>query len=270
MPEFKDIGKASKDLFKKPFNSGKLDIDIKTGGFSLSTSTTDKFTSKLERKDTDALQGFVPGFTVPYKTILDGNNVKMEMSKSFAMDKNSFNVDYNTSYNIAKGSTCHTIKMKYVGADCGLIAGTETCGNNPSNTSFHATYPFKNATFGVSGNLQNPAALNYAIAKDGVSLETDLQKFALNIYNKVDNTTAIACQANWTAGSAGSSFGFAAKRRLATGADVHVKTNMAGNVDVAHVSNISDGVKLTMSTNFNSQKFTESAPTFGMGLEFNL
>jgi len=139
----------------------------------------------LERKDTDALQGFVPGFTVPYKTILDGNNVKMEMSKSFAMDKNSFNVDYNTSYNIAKGSTCHTIKMKYVGVDCGLIAGTETCGNNPSNTSFHATYPFKNATFGVSGNLQNPAALNYAIAKDGVSLETDLQKFALNIYNKV-------------------------------------------------------------------------------------
>lgn len=83
------------------------------------------------------------------------------------------------------GSTCHTIKMKYVGVDCGLIAGTETCGNNPSNTSFHATYPFKNATFGVSGNLQNPAALNYAIAKDGVSLETDLQKFALNIYNKV-------------------------------------------------------------------------------------
>ena len=75
--------------------------------------------------------------------------------------------------------------MKYVGADCGLIAGTETCGNNPSNTSFHATYPFKNATFGVSGNLQNPAALNYAVAKDGVSLETDLQKFALNIYNKV-------------------------------------------------------------------------------------
>ena len=53
---------------------------------------------------------------------------------------------------------------------------------------------------------------------------------------KVDNTTAIACQANWTAGSAGSSFGFAAKRRLNTGADVHVKTNMAGNVDVAHVS----------------------------------
>merc|ERR1712136_42663 len=246
MPEFKDIGKASKDLFKKPFNSGKLDIDIKTGGFSLSNSVTDKFASKLERKDTDALQGFVPGFTVPYKTILDGNNVKMEMSKSFALDKNSFNVD------------------------CGLIAGTETCGNNPSNTSFHATYPFKNATFGVSGNLQNPAALNYAIAKDGVSLETDLQKFALNIYNKVDNKTAIACQANWTAGSAGSSFGFAAKRRLTTGADVHVKTNMAGAVDLAHVSNISQGVKLTMSSSFNAQKFTESAPTFGMGLEFNL
>jgi hypothetical protein len=269
MPEFKDIGKASKDLFKKPFNSGKLDIDIKTGVFSLSNSVTDKFTSKLERKDTDAFQGFVPGFTVPYKTILDGNSVKMEMSKSFPLDKNAVNVDYNTNYNIANGSTGHTIKMKYVG-DCGLIAGTETCGNDPAKTSFHATYPFKACTFGVAGSITNPAALNYAITKDGISLETDLQKFALNIYNKVDNTTAIACQANWTAGSAGSSFGFAAKRRLTTGADVHIKTNMTGNVDVAHVSNISEGVKLTMSTNFNSQKFTESAPTFGMGLEFTL
>ena len=78
----------------------------------MSTSTTDKFTTKLERKDTDALQGFVPGFTVPYKTILDGNNVKMEMSKSFAMDKNSFNVDYNTSYNIAKGKLIANIILR--------------------------------------------------------------------------------------------------------------------------------------------------------------
>lgn len=77
----------------------------------MSNSVTDKFTSKLERKDTDALQGFVPGFTVPYKTILDGNNVKMEMSKSFAMDKNSFNVDYNTSYNIAKGTKIASFRV---------------------------------------------------------------------------------------------------------------------------------------------------------------
>jgi len=269
MTEFKDIGKPSKDLFKKPFNAGKLDIDIKTGGFSLSNSVTDKFSSKLERKDTDALQGFVPGFAVPYKTILDGKSVKMEMSKSFPLDKNSVNVDYNTNYSIAAGTTSHTLKMKYVG-DCGLIAGTETSCSDPSSTSFHAAYPFQGATFGLSGNVNNPTALNYAIAKDGVSLETDLAKFALNIYNKVDNSTAIACQANWTAGSTGSSFGFAAKRKLTTGADVHIKTNLTGTVDLAHVSNISDGVKLTMSTNFNSQKFTESAPSFGMGLEFNL
>lgn len=269
MPEFKDIGKASKDLFKKPFNAGKVDVDVKSGCFTVNTSVADSFSAKLERKDCDALLGFVPGFNLPYKQILDGKSVKMEISKAFDMNKDTINVDYNTHYDIASGSTGHVIKAKYSG-DCGLIAGTETSLAAPADTKFHATYPVRGISVGIAGSLANPTALSYAFQSGGWALETDTVKYALHLHNQADANTAIACQATWAAGSTDSSFGFATKRKLASGADLHIKTNLAGSVDVAHVSNCCDGVKLTLSSNFNAVNFSKAAPTFGMGLEFNL
>ena len=198
------------------------------------------------------------------------------------------------------------MKTKYSG-ECALIAGTETSLSAPASTKFHATYPFKGITVGVAGSFDNPTALNYAFQGAGFALETDTVKYALHLHSQVrqyiffsitfsaiitqfsfqaDANTAIACQANWSAGSADAGFGFAAKRKLASGADFHVKTNLAGAVDLAHVSvsyqtmapyfdpknfqNISNGVKMTLSTNFSSINFSKAAPTFGMGLEFNL
>jgi len=269
MPEFKDIGKASKDLFKKPFNAGKVDIDVKAGCMDIKTSVSDSFSAKLERKDSDALFGMVAGLSLPYKTIMDGKSIKMEISKVMDMNKDTLNFDFNDSYNIAAGSHACVLKTKYSG-ECALIAGTETSLSAPASTKFHATYPFKGITVGVAGSFDNPTALNYAFQGAGFALETDTVKYALHLHSQADANTAIACQANWSAGSADAGFGFAAKRKLASGADFHVKTNLAGAVDLAHVSNISNGVKMTLSTNFNSINFSKAAPTFGMGLEFNL
>ena len=56
------------------------------------------------------------------------------------------------------------------------------------------------------------------------------------IYIQVDSNIALACKANWTCGAADSSFGFAAKRTLESGADIHVKTDLTGTLDIAHVS----------------------------------
>ena len=70
-------------------------------------------------------------------------------------------------------------------SDCGLIAGLEATPAGPSSFKYHATYPFKNLTFGVAGNLANPTAINYAVQSGGVSLETDLTNFNLNVFNKV-------------------------------------------------------------------------------------
>merc|ERR1719383_868116 len=117
-------------------------------------------------------------------------------------------------------------------------------------------------TFGVSGGLANPAALNYAVQSDGVSIETDLSNFSLNSFQKVDGATAVALQAGWKLGSADASFAF--------GADAHFKTAGNGACEIAHVSTISPGVKLTMSTGFNALNLSSEAPKWGMGLEFSL
>merc|ERR1712235_188556 len=126
----------------------------------------------------------------------------------------------------------------------------------------------KNLTFGVAGGLANPTALNYAVQSEGVSLETDLTNFNLNVFNKVDGNTSVAVQAGWKMGASDATFGFAAKRSLACGADTHFKTTGNGACEVAHVSTISPGVKLTMSTGFNALKIDSEAPKWGMGLEF--
>ena len=86
---------------------------------------------------------------------------------------------------IISGATAYVFKAK-LASDCGLIAGLEATPAGPSSIKYHATYPFKNMTFGVAGGLANPTALNYAIQSEGVSLETDLTNFSLNVFNKVN------------------------------------------------------------------------------------
>jgi len=270
MPEFKDVGKASKDLFKKPFNVNKFDVDLKSGSYVIKNSLKgNALSSSLEMKQADVLCGLVPDVSQPYKTTIAAGNMKCEMSRAFAVGAaNSLNVDFNTDTALESGTTGYVFKAK-LNSDCGLIAGMEATPAGASSIKYHATYPFKNMTFGVAGNLANPTALNYAVQSEGVSLETDLTNFNLNVFNKVDGATAVAVQAGWKLGSADTSFGFAAKRSLASGADAHFKSDANGACQVAHVSTISSGVKLTMSAGFNAQKLSSEAPAWGMGLEFN-
>jgi len=270
MTEFKDVGKASKDLFKKPFNVNKFDVDVKLDSYVIKNSIKgDAVATSFEMKRADVLCGLIPDLQQPYKTTLAGGNMKCEMNRAFASGANNLSCDFNTDTAVETGATSYLLKAK-LNSDCGLITGFEATPAGAASIKYHATYPFKNMTFGVAGNLANPTALNYAVQSEGVSLETDLSAFNLNIYNKVDGATAVACQAGWKMGAADASFGFAAKRTLASGADAHFKTTGGGACELAHVSTISAGVKLTMSTGFNALKLDSEVPKFGMGLEFSL
>merc|ERR1711887_69954 len=103
-------------------------------------------------KRADVLCGLIPDLQQPYKTTLAGGNMKCEMSRAFASGANNLSCDFNTDTAVETGAT---------------------------SNKYHATYPFKNMTFGVAGNLANPTALNYAVQSEGVSLETDLTNFSL-------------------------------------------------------------------------------------------
>jgi len=271
MPEFKDIGKASKDLFAKPFNAGKFNIDLTCGAFTLKNSQAKgAFSSTLERKDSDVFAGMLKGTTQPCKTIMNGKSIKTEISRVLSDGSSKVTADVNSDTCIESGATAYTLKAK-VASDCGLICGVETTVANLADLKYHATYPFNNIVFGVAGKTSKLAEPSFAIqTAGGVSLLTDMKKYTLYMHNAVGKDLAVACSAEWAVGSADAAFGLAAKRTMANGANVHLKTDLTGKVDIAHVSSISEGVKLTMSTSFNAQALGAEAPTWGAGLEFAL
>merc|ERR1712168_4642 len=84
MVKFDDVSKACDDLFKKPFNSGKVNVDIKSGAFTLKNSCKGgAMSSNLEMKMDDALFGMAPNFALPCTKKFDGKKLTFEFAKSF-------------------------------------------------------------------------------------------------------------------------------------------------------------------------------------------
>jgi len=268
--QFSDVAKAPKDLFKKPFNAGKIDVDIKSGSFTLKNSVKGAaLASNLEFKGADAFMGLGKGMCLPYTKKWDGKVIKFEVAKQFLSGDNKLDVDLHTTITPASGAHSNLLKTKFTAAQ--IVAGVDVPVNDPSAATFHATTDaVQGITMGVSGSVSNIAALNYVISPcSKYVLETNLKNYTLHMHNKVDATTALACQTSWTSGSADSNFALAMKQKLASGADLSIKADVSGSVDVAHVSNLSDGVKMTLGTNFNALNFGSAAPTFGAGFEFS-
>jgi len=266
--QFSDVAKAPKDLFKKPFNAGQTNVDIKSGAFTLKNSVKgEAFSSNLEFKGADAFLGLGKGLTLPYTKKYDGKTLKFEMTKQFLSGDNKLDVDVNTAIEPASASYNNVIKTKLTAPN--VIAGAEIPVSDMQKATFHAATDFKGMTVGLSGSVANPAALNYVFAPNkNTILETDLKNYTLHLYNKVDASTAIAARTSWETGSANSDFAVAVKKTLASGADFSVKAGVSGTVDLAHVSNLSDGVKMTLGAQFNAVKLS-AAPKFGTGLEFS-
>jgi len=267
--QFSDVAKAPKDLFKKPFNAGKIDVDIKSGAFTLKNSVKGSaLSSNLEFKGADAFMGMGKGMCLPYTKKYDGKVIKFEMSKQFNSGDNKLDVDVHTTVTPQSGAYSNLLKTKLTAAN--LVAGVDVPVNDPSSATFHAVTALQGITVGVSGGISNISALNYVIAPcPSGTLETNLKNYTLHLHNKVDSSTSIALKTEWTCGSADSSFAFACKRALASGADLSIKADVSGTVDVAHVSNLSDGIKMTLGTSFNALNFGSAAPAFGAGFEFS-
>lgn len=267
--QFADVAKAPKDLFKKPFNAGKTDIDIKSGAFILKNSVKGgAMSSNLEFKGADAFMGMGKGIVLPFVKKYDGKTIKFEVSKQFESAGSKLDVELNTSIVPSSGAYSNLLKTKYTNG--AVVAGVDVPVNDPTTATFHCATDFKGVTLGCQGSVADPAALNYIVTPcNGAILETDLKNYTLHLYNKVDSTTALACKSSWTSGSADSDFALACKRALASGADLSVKASVAGVVDVAHVSNLSDGIKMTLGASFNALNFGSAAPTFGAGFEFS-
>merc|ERR1711962_1348490 len=111
MVKFDDVSKACDDLFKKPFNSGKVNVDIKSGAFTLKNSCKGgAMSSNLEMKMNDALFGMAPNFALPCTKKFDGKKLTFEFAKSF----NDLKLAVDTTFTPASGALSNPTALSLV------------------------------------------------------------------------------------------------------------------------------------------------------------
>merc|ERR1712188_111371 len=196
----------------------------------------------------------------------DGKSLTFEASKSF----NDVKVGLDTTWS---GKLGNVVKVDYACGQYGVTAGLKASVDDIGAAKFHATTGLKGQVVGIKGALNNPTALKFVYSPcSNFTVNTDLTKYDIS-YHMSGASHSVGVQYGWVMGSNHSNFGFAAKKSLASGADLHVKTDLTGAVHLAHVSKISvgefDGVKCTLGAQVDALNWGKSAPVFGAGFEFN-
>merc|ERR1712176_1523301 len=147
MVKFDDVSKSCDDLFKKPFNSGKVNVDIKSGAFTLKNSCKGgAMSSNLEMKMNDALFGLAPNFALPCTKKFDGKKLTFEFAKSF----NDLKLAVDTTFTPSSGALGNVVK---------------------------ADYNANGITVGVKGALNNPTALSLYAPSSCLTVNTDMTKY---------------------------------------------------------------------------------------------
>jgi len=268
MVKFDDVSKKADDLFKKPFNAGKTNVDIKAAGCTIKTSSKGgAMSSNVEMKISDALMGLANEFKLPCTKKYDGKAITLEMSQNFGQAK----LGLDTTFTPSTSALGNTLKVDFDAN--GVTAGIKAAVDAPQNADFHATVGFKGQTVGVKGKLNNIAAPQFVWApKPCLVVHTDLTKYDMSWHMSGDSH-AFALKYGWMMGSDHSNFAVAAKKTIGTGADLHIKSDLTGITDIAHVSNVSVGefnnVKCTLGAQFNILQLGKAAPVFGAGFEFS-
>lgn len=253
------------NLYKNPFNAGKVDVNVKSDTFSLNNCFKDGtvFTNS-QLTGSDAFCGLAKGCTLPITKTFDGKDIKVTVSKEIK----SLKIQCEGSYTPSTGGFGDNIKAEY----CGKLAsaGVSLDVKNIAATNVHAVAGYKGVTVGVQGAANNLHGLNYIISptKD-LTLQTDLTKFNIG-YLLATKEHQVGLAYSWTKASADHAFAFAAKKQIGIGM-VHIKTDLTGQVDLAHVSHVDFGefknVKCTLGGQFNALSW--NAPKFGCGLDFS-
>merc|ERR1711892_877360 len=95
MVKFDDVSKKADDLFKKPFNAGKTNVDIKAAGFVM--------------KNSDALMGLANEFKLPCTKKYDGKAITLEMAQTFGQAK----LGLDTTFTPATSALGNVLKVDF-------------------------------------------------------------------------------------------------------------------------------------------------------------
>jgi len=277
-PSFNDLGKSAKDLFNKGYAHGFLKIDSTTKSgdnieFKNSAShnlTSNKLAGNVEVKYK------VPqyGVTVSEKWNTD-NTLCSTIELKDQICKNS-KVSLEAGYTPNSGKRNAQIKTEWSG-DIFKINADATIVGGPIFTLSFVAVPYKEWYCGALGkfDLSTTQLRNHMVAfgrqaQDYTmhSYAKDGNEFGGSLYHRVSKNFECGAQFSWTnADHHNTQFGLASKYRVNKDLTLQAKINNQSHMSLSSIHDLSDTVKLTLSTSFGLTS-PETVHKFGLGLEY--
>ncbi|KAG1679754.1 Voltage-dependent anion-selective channel protein 2 [Nymphon striatum] len=275
-PCYADLGKSSKDIFNKGYNTGVVKLDCKTTtksgiGFTVSGTSnneTNKVNASLETKYKWNKYGLT--FTEKWTT---DNILNTEISMEDQMLK-GMKLGIASSFTPQSGKKSGKFKATY--KHDYLVLDTDV--------DFNIAGPILNAcaVLGFEGWLagyqmafdsgkgkltKSNFAVGYSVGDFTVhSNVNDGQEFGGSIYQRVNSQLETGIQLAWQAGSNNTRFGLGCKYQLDRDASFRAKINNSSQIGLGYTQKLRDGVEITLSGLIEGANINSGGHKLGLGV----
>lgn len=276
-PTYGDIGKSAKDLLTKGFNHGQVRIDWKNklkpdaelNVNGIHTNDTGKLTGSTEMKWSKNGCGAVLKWTTDNRLT----------AESTAEDKlaNGLKVKFEGSFEPHSADKSAKAEVEYKRESLRFVTDAKFVGLRPV---VHDALTLAFRQFRLGGEFSYDTAklalkgtgLAGSYEAHGVVLAaaiSDLKNVNASIYHRVSPRLETAASLDWAVGQPQTRISFGNKLQLASGATIKSVVNSAGVIGLAYTQNLTDGVKATLSSEFDAKQFGVAGKhRFGLTLEF--
>lgn len=280
-PSYTDLGKSARDLFGKGYNNGFLKFDSTT--LSCDKSEVQFKSSAAHNLTAEKLTG---SLEAQYKLPEHG----LTLTEKWNTD-NVLTTIIETKNQFAKGLTA-TIEGTYVPQNSKRTALLKTEWANDllkinANLSLVGS-PILTLSgvaaradwlFGATGKINLAAndlittglTIGRVVSDCAITASLiDSKKFGASFFHKVHHNLEFGSQVSWVLGDSGTQFGIATKYVPASDLVLRAKLDNKSNVSVAATHDLSNGIKVTFSTQFSLLSGVATTNNrFGFGIEYS-
>lgn len=277
-PPFLDLGKPAKDLFNKGYHHGFLKVDSTTksgNSVEFKTAASHNLTTQNTGGNVE-VKYKIPNYGL---TVTEKWNTDNQMGTVIELKDQ---IRRGTKVTLDIGYTPHTGKhnallktelaseLFKVNADANIVGGPvftlSTVGLLMKDMYFGGSLKFdlstnqlKNTSFAFGHQV--PAYCLHSYVNDG-------REFGGSLYHKVNKALEVGAQLSWTKGEDHTRFGLASKYQVNKDFTLQGKVDNKSQVALSAIHNLSDAVKLTLTTQFGLVSSTDSSNKFGVGVEY--
>lgn len=266
-PQFKDLGKKAKDLFKKQYDyKNEIKVTSKTSGVKIESGMGSKFAGYSKANWTDEFlgdieveahsEGVAKG-QFKLCNVADGVNVTVagaaagDLSVEATYVQDMVAAMAKGSHNIDKGATALTASA-VVGLDSISVGGQVNLDASGAPTDYN---------FGASYATSDLVA--------AVTTAKKAQDISLNVLNKWSSTTTLGASATHSLASGNQSFALGTDMALDKSTQVKLKVDSQGKVGTAVVHKLaSPQMTVGVSSEFDVGGESLKATKFGISLSF--